>query len=411
MRIVFLNPAGRLGGAERSLLDLLASLRQAKPEWLLHLIVAEPGPLIEEARSLGVEAELLAFPRRLAGLGDAWKSAGGRIASQLSLFPYLLGASPAAAVYALRLRKRLEALAPEMIHTNGFKMHLLGRWARPAATPLVWHIRDYVSQRRVMPGLLRLHAGRNVVAVANSRSVAQDVSRVCGEGIRVCPVYNAVNLDRFSPLGPRLDLDAAAGMVPAPAGTVRVGLVATFSLWKGHETFLKALSLLPADIQVRGYIVGDAIYQTRGSQHSLDHLREMARALGLAGRVGFTGFLEDTSSVMRSLDIVVHASTHPEPFGLVILEAMACARAVVVSWAGGAAEIVSVGEDSLAHPPGDSRGLSEAIATLARDPDLRARLGRSGRLKAERGYDRSRLAESLIPIYEQAAGLGPEPRS
>ena len=71
---------------------------------------------------------------------------------------------------------------------------------------------------------------------------------------------------------------------------------------------------------------------------------------------------------MRALDVVVHASTQPEPFGLVIAEAMACGRAVITSAAGGAAEIIDAGVDAITHPPGDAASLSACMVRLARDP-------------------------------------------
>ena len=152
-------------------------------------------------------------------------------------------------------------------------------------------------------------------------------------------MYNSIDLDRFNPAGPRADLDALAGLPPLGAGGIRVGLVATFARWKGHRVFLDALARLRGRANVRGYIVGDSIYETDASQYSREQLRAQAEALGLGDTVGFTGKVDDVSAVLRALDIAVHASTEPEPFGLVIAEAMACGRPVVVSRAGGAAEI------------------------------------------------------------------------
>ena len=102
---------------------------------------------------------------------------------------------------------------------------------------------------------------------------------------------------------------------------------------------------------------------------------------------------------MRALDIVVHASTEPEPFGLVIAEGMACGRAVVVSEAGGAVELFDAGVNALGHTPGDAAQLAERITLLATDRDLRARLGARARATAERRFNRTRLAAELIPIY------------
>ena len=73
-------------------------------------------------------------------------------------------------------------------------------------------------------------------------------------------------------------------------------------------------------------MIGGTLYQTEGSQYDLEDLRRLAANLGLEGRVGFTGFVDEPAAAMRALDVVVHASTQPEPFGLVIAEAMAGGR-------------------------------------------------------------------------------------
>jgi glycosyltransferase involved in cell wall biosynthesis len=250
-----------------------------------------------------------------------------------------------------------------------------------------------------MARLLRRAAGRAAAAVAVSKAVAADAAAVCGSALRIATVYNAVDLDRFTPGGAALDVDAAAGMPPAPAGTVRVGLVATMGRWKGHAVFLRAVAALPREVPVRAYVVGGGIYRTTGSEVDAGELRRMAAELGIADRVGFTGFVDDPASAMRALDVVVHASTQPEPFGLVIAEAMACARAVVASAAGGAGEIVTPGHDALAVYPGDADGLSRALHCLAADAGLRARLAGAGRETALRRFDRARLAAEIAPLY------------
>ncbi|HSU15203.1 glycosyltransferase family 4 protein [Longimicrobium sp.] len=393
MRVAYLSASGRIGGAERALLDLLASLRAAEPDWELHVVVAGEGPLAERAAALGATVHRFPMPRLLEALGDA---GGG---SRAALLARLLAAAPAGMLWLRRLRGLLRSIAPGVVHTNGFKMHVAAAMAMPERARLVWHIHDYVAARRVMASALRHFADRPAAAVAVSRSVADDVRRVCGAGMRVETVYNAVDLDRFTPEGDRIPLHALAGMPPEAPGTVSVGLVATMGLWKGHDVFLRAISLIPRELPVRAYVVGGRIYATAGSEVDPDELREMAGALGIADRTGFTGFVEDSAAVMRSLDVVVHASTQPEPFGLVIAEAMACGRAVVVSAAGGAAEIVSDGADALAVAPGDAAAMAAAIGRLIGDADLRARLGIAGREKAKREFDRARLAREIVPLY------------
>ncbi|MBZ5608732.1 MAG: glycosyltransferase family 4 protein [Acidobacteriia bacterium] len=400
MRIVYLNPCGNLGGAETSLRELLASVRAAAPDWKLWLILGEDGPLAAEARRCGVEVVIAPYPRALARLGD---TAGETGRTLIALF----AAGAATLWYARRLAAMLRRIQPDLIHTNGFKMHVLGAWARPRRSRLVWHIHDYVSKRAMMSRLLRMFSKRSTAAIVNSGSVAEDVQRLM-PALRVVTIYNAINLDRFSPLGPTLDLDAASGLEPAGSPVYRVGLIGTFALWKGHKVFIEALARLAADVPVRGYIVGGPIYQTQGSQWSLAELRQEVERWRLTGQVGFTGFLEDPALAMRSLDVVVHASTEPEPFGMVIIEAMACGRPVVASQAGGAAELFTDGEDALGHPPGDAAALASQIQRLICDEPLRRRLASEGRARAERIFHGKRLSGQLLELYGEIAGAGAE---
>jgi glycosyltransferase involved in cell wall biosynthesis len=389
-----------MGGAERSLLDVFASLRKAEPGWTLDLIAGGPGPFAEEAhREAGVRTHVLPLPDGLAGIGDSGVGGpAGRQQSRGSLACKLGSAGVSVARYTHLLRQTIRCLNPDLIHTNGFKMHLLGAWAA-AGVPLVWHIHDYVQLRPLMAKLLRMHAGRCTAAIANSDSVAQDFRIACRPGPRIHTVWNAVDLEQFSPTGKQLDLDAACGLPTMQPGGVRVGLVGTLARWKGHKVFMKAIQRLPPQLPVRAYIIGGAVYQTEGSQWSLDELKKMGAEFGLAGRLGFTGFLQRPAEAMRALDIVVHASTQPEPFGLVIAEAMACGKAVIVSRWGGPEEFTEDGVNAVQHAPGDFVSLARLITKLSENGVLRRQLGQAGRRTTERHFDRDRLAKQLVPIY------------
>lgn len=400
MKVLYLNPSGQLGGAEVCLVNMMASLRAAEPEWQLHLIVSGDGPLVLKAAELGIDTTVLPLHARLARLGDAGAGgpAGGAV-KRLTLLRKLLMAVPSVLSYKRRLRRTVRQLSPDVIHTNGFKMHVLGALARPKETPVIWHIHDYVQSRPVMARLLRRLAKRCAIAITNSKSVAEDMRAVCGESLPVRTVYNGIDLSTFSPDGPGLDLDALSGLPPAAPGTVRIGLLATLARWKGHATFLRAMALVPESLPVRGYITTGQLYQTDGSQSSQTEIEKLIETLCLSRRIGLTGFVDRPASAMRALDVVVHASTEPEPFGLVIAEGMACGKAVITSHAGGATELVEEKINALTHQPGDAQQLAQAIVELTTDAPLRARLGAAGRLTAEQRFDRSRLATELIPIY------------
>jgi glycosyltransferase involved in cell wall biosynthesis len=406
VRIVFLNPTGQIGGAERSLLDFMSSVREAEPEWELNLITGASGPLVTSAQAIGVPTGVVELPQRLARLGDA--GAGGPAGNELSkslLLSRLALSTLSATRYSRRLRRLLDDLQPDLIHTNGFKMHVIGAWAKRRNVPLVWHVHDYVSSRLVMAKLLRMCARRCNAAIAPSDSVALDLKSVLPARLPVHTIWNGVDLKEFSPEGPILDLDALSGLPPAPSKIVRVGLVGTLAKWKGHEVFLRAWAQLPSNLPIRGYVVGGPVYETSGSQWTLDELRDKAKQLGIAHKVGFTGFVARPAEAIRALDIVVHASTKPEPFGLVLIEAMACRRALIASCAGGAAEIIHDGLNALAHAADNPEQLANLITRLAHDSRLRQAIAVSGLETARRHFDRVLLGQPLAHIYQSIASL------
>ena len=374
---------------------MIQATRGSEPEWPLIAVAPEEGAFLDRARHLGCEGLSLPFPAPFARFGEI--SAGGDRVGRGR-------AGIAALMYASRLRRTLHRLSPDIVHAHGIKMQVLSRWTAPAAAAVVWHAHDYLGGRQASVRALRASSGRCRVVVAPSQSVADDFRGYVPGEAPACVVHNALDLSRFTPEGARLDLDRLAGMIPEDY-VVRMGLAATFARWKGHDVFLRALAQVNPGAPWRAYIIGGAVYRTQGSQWSLDELQEMAHRLGLSERVAFTGVIEDMPSALRSLDVVVHASTAPEPFGMVIAEAMACGRASIVSLAGGAAELVMPGRDAIGVPPGDASALARALESLMGDPARRMQLGREARASAERAFDARRLGPELRRVYEAASAL------
>ena len=369
---------------------MIGSLRQAEPSWRFDVVAPDDSALLAGVRRLGAGAVALPFPAPLARLGEV--GAQHRRAATLL-------AVGAAAWYVRRLRRVLRRIGPDVVHAHGIKMQVLSRWAAPRRSTVVWHVHDYVADRAASRRALA-HASRACGAVvANSKSVAEDFSAHVRSNVPVAVVYNAVDLTAFSPSGSVLDLDSLAHLPAVERNTVRIGLVATFGRWKGQDVFLRALARLTRDVRWRGYIIGAPVYHTSHSQWSLEQLQTLARDLGVADRVAFTGLVSDVPAAWRALDIAVHASTQPEPFGMAIAEAMSCGRATIVACAGGAAEIVTDGVDAVGYSPGDDSALARALSGLVTDPAARARLGGAARCTAQRLFDDRRLGPELAAVY------------
>jgi glycosyltransferase involved in cell wall biosynthesis len=402
MKILFLDPIGEIGGAERCLLDLMYALRNAQPEIGLRLICGTTGPLVEEARELGVEASVLTMPRDLVELGDSGLRRQPSAGAYLKFTGHALSALVQTQIYAAQVARSVSSFPPDLIHSNGMKFHVLSRVAGFSKIPVLFHLRDFVRSRPLASYALRWAARRASHLVAVSHAIAAEARKEFSS-TPVSVIYDAIDVEEFHPLkGKTADLDDLAGLPAAAPGTVRIGLVATYARWKGHHVFLDAAARVMAvqsTVPLRFYIVGGSIYKTTGSQVSEPELRQRASALGLEGHVGFIGFQKAIADVYRSLDIVVHASTEPEPFGRTIVEPMACCRPVIVSAAGGAAELFTNKIDAIGVAPGDAAGLALAISELVENPAERQRLGKQARSTVVERFSRGRLASDMISVY------------
>ena len=398
-RLVCVTTSAAFGGAETSLLTMLTALRTLEPSWRITVVTPGSGPLAGRCRDLRFDVAELPFPPALAVLGETGAiEAGGAAPGRLRFARQGLAAAASLPGYLARLRAVLRGSQATVVHTNGLKAHIAAALIKPAGVRLVWHLHDYVRSRRLSMRLMRPLARRAHAIVANSDSVLSDASAALGPAAPVVRIYNAVDGERFSPDGPRLPLAALSGL-PPDDGLVRVGLVATFARWKGHEVFLDAVKRLAGRFPVRAYIVGGALYETAGSQWSRGELEAKVNDRGLSGIVGLTGYVDDVPSALRSLDIVVHASTAPEPFGMVIAEGMASQRAVVAASGGGAAELFDDGVTAMGYPPGDAEALAARLEQLIGDRPRRDALALSARNAALERFSPARMAAAFREVY------------
>jgi glycosyltransferase involved in cell wall biosynthesis len=404
LKIVYLSPAAGLGGAERCLLDMMAAVRKADSRVDIHLLTSIDGPLIERARQLDVTSVVLPMPPALIEMGDSAFQGSSEHQALWELGRRGISGGWSIWRYAQLLRKTLSRLQPNLIHSNGIKFHLLTSLIKLPSVPIIWHIHDFLSLRPLMGRALRWASRRAQAAIAVSHAVQQDAQKVVSN-LPVELIYNGIDTDEFSPgSAPGVWLDQLAKLTPGGPETIRIGLVATYARWKGHEVFLRSaaqvLNTLPQSA-LRFFIIGGPIYQTHGSQFSIEELRTLAIAMKIENRVGFVPFQENPADVYRALDIVVHASTKPEPFGRTIVEAMACGKPVIAAQSGGAAELFTHDHDAVGVPPGDPAALAAAISRLILDSGLRRELGYNARHTVINRFSRLRLGPQLLTVYNR----------
>lgn len=398
MKIVFVNPVGAIGGAERALLNLFAALKSLQPAIQLYLIAGTDGPFLASAQALGVNVQVLPLPKQLNQLGDSALKNNRRLGARLQLSLKIASILPAVWQYLANFRQTIRDIQPDIIHSNGIKAHLLTALASVQKVPIVWHIQDFYSTRPLVRQLLRWLSNRATVGLAISKAVAEDAKLTLPK-LSIATIYSAIDTNCFSPR-------SSDSLNHKHAAPVRIGLIAAFARWKGHLVFLDAAAEVirdrasnPAQPDVRFYIIGGPIYQTQGSQFSEQELRERVAALQIADWVEFTGFQKDVVNSYHALDVVVHASTQPEPLGLVIIEAMACRKPVIVANAGGAAELFTHNHDAIGVPPGDPITLAAAMNQLINHPQQRQQLASNARATALKHFNLERLGQQTLTLY------------
>ena len=233
-----------------------------------------------------------------------------------------------------------------------------------------------------LKGTYMLHLStvkRARAVIVQTQVLKEEYSRILDpERIWVIPL--GVDTDFFSPVQKNVD-----------KGWVEVLTVANLTERKGIDYLIRAVHSLRKHHKVKLRIVGDGP-EKRG-------LREMTSRLGLNEDVVFEGHVPRSKlrDLYRGADIFCLPSL-VEPFGKVVIEAMACGKPAIVTDTEGPSQIVSHMRDGIIVPKGDVGKLAEAISTLL-DHKLRVSMGRSARKKAEE-YSWREIAEKLYRVYE-----------
>jgi glycosyltransferase involved in cell wall biosynthesis len=389
-RILFVNPVGQIGGAERSLLDLLAGLDRHRFEPLA--ICFASGPLVSALSELDVPVTVMQVNRSLLDLSFR----GRRRSMAASALLALQTAAP-----VIRLAKLMSRQRIALVHTNGIKAQLIaGAAARLSGRPVIWHLRDILGRGRQEQLMLRVGGRCADVIVANSEATRRAVEdRVrCG----TVTVHNGVDIDRFRP-----DVDGAAirRELGVPDDVPLVGMVGMLAPWKGQDVFLRAACRISERVpEARFVIVGDEIYTTNGHGKHRADLQQLAAELNLGSRVIFTGYRDDMPAVMASLDVLVHASVEAEPFGRVLIEAMASGKPVIATIGGGTSEIVTDGETGALVSPGSPDAIAQALERLLAERELGVAMGSRGRECVEQRFTVRQHVCAIERAYESAMG-------
>ncbi len=295
-----------------------------------------------------------------------------------------------------RLRKVLADSRPEVAVTHDSWPHtMFAPVVRRAGVPLV-NFAHGVSRGRNWPERLASRTLPDFV-FANSHFTAGSVTNVF-PGVRVETWhYPVADFDMGKPL--RAAVRAELGTAD---GSVVILQASRLERWKGQAVHLEALALLRDLHGWECWLAGGI--QKAGEARFMDELRSAAERAGIADRVRFLGQRSDVRRLMAAVDVFCQPNTGPEPFGIVLVEALYAGLPVVTSGFGGAAEIVDE-TCGVLTTPGDPKAVAAALRSLIQDRSRRQALGAAGPSRAEALCDPARQLNVAAALL-QPVGVG-----
>jgi glycosyltransferase involved in cell wall biosynthesis len=393
-RVLFLNSCIHGGGAGRS---LVAYLSQEPADIEPLVVLPAPGVIAEQ---LGPRVQITYVPEFLERIQTSHHPRIDRI-------PGLNIAYGAATLVSAgqKLVRLVQVLKPDVIYCNHMLAKPVGAYVgAKTGVPVVFHARnihDWPVEKQFFQYLAQRDCVKSVIC--NSRASAVPYAAVAEDKVHV--VYNFIDLQRFRRDRVSPKLRAEFGIA---ADAVVVGYLGRIIGWKGIDVLIRAfVDVAASNPKAVLVIVGD---NDGGLKTDLRAEYEaLAHSLGVGARVIFTGFRDDVVPYVADFDVLALPSVRPEPFGRVIIEAMALGVAPVVTAHGGATEIVTDGQNGLWTAPQSVPALSQALQRLVNDAPLRKTLGFRAALDVRAKFDGKVLSREVTRLLRIAAGHEREP--
>jgi glycosyltransferase involved in cell wall biosynthesis len=404
-RILYIDLAPTVGGSVISLYELLRGLDRERFEPLV-LLGASHG---YAAKFRELEIPVIALDQANAAAPDptsrtwsgarrsrlaAWLKRGGVGADLVHAAGFCLRIWPGLRRQARQVAEIIRTVGPDLVHLNDAvcvsRVGIVA--ARSAGIPAICHLRS-MDARNAYDRWMS-HSLRGYICI--SQAVDEHQRHLGG---RVSPswvIHNGIDVAEFDRVAAGEDIRLSLGL---SAQDTVVACVGRLVAWKGHHIFLEALArLAPHYPYLRGLVIGAPEANSQGYAESLRH---QARDLGLERVVTFTGFRDDIPRLLRSADILVHASVQPEPFGRVLIEGMAAGVVVIATASGAVPEIIQDGVTGMLIRPGDPTAMAQALASVMDNPALALEIRTTGRRAVEERFSIGQYVRAVESVYEK----------
>ncbi len=380
-RILYVNHTGLVSGAEKVLLEILRGLNRERFEPIVTCPVE--GELAEEVARLGVECRPMPAPRARF----SWRP------------DRALQASAALFRTAKVLRRQIRIATPDLIHANSVRAGIVATLAaRGTGTTVLWHVHDTLP-RHPLSSAIRAFAflSRNARFIAVSQSTANSFQGRFPLGARLLAIHNGVDLRMF-PVK-QSGVSAFRQSLGLSESDFLVCAIGQICARKGLLELINALGRIRHQApSIHLAVVGKVVF--RHEEEYLNALNAATERLGLGERVHFTGALSNVSPVLQAADLLI-LNSRDEPFGLVLIEAMASGTPVLATRVGGIPEIVTDAKNGWLVERDDTEALASKLLDLSQKRDQLAQVAQSALETARLTFSIERFRQEIERLYSK----------
>ncbi|MCW8934266.1 MAG: glycosyltransferase family 4 protein [Gammaproteobacteria bacterium] len=368
------NTDGTIGGSFFSLLFLVQNIDKSKYNPVV--VFYSENSLIPKYRESGIETIVITLPkpvhfRKISSSNPVFKLLNlfiSIVQSGVNFFKFFIFQSFR---YAYFLKKRNISL----VHLNNsiIRNHdwMMASWI--TGIKCITHERGINTR---YSKLSRFFAKKLKAVVSISNAVRENMLDKGLNTLNYVTIYNGLDPDQIHTEGRSVELANEFGLKKS---NQVIGVVGNIKEWKGQESVIRATKIIKEKYpDIKCLIVGDI---SKNDEYYANKLYRLVEEFDLSENVIFTGYQNNVANFLELMDVVIHSSIHPEPFGRVILEAMAMRKPIVGTRYGAIPEIIVEGQTGFMFTPDDENDLANGVLKCLNDPELAEKLG-------QQGYDR-----------------------
>jgi len=388
IRILYLETSteGTIGGSHHSLYQLVKGV--TKYGVIPVVAFYEENSLTDRFKDLGCEVHIRPYPRRF----NLFKTRKFRVLKFLNSLVYLTYLST---IWSVRNAFWIKRNNIALVHLNNNPFSLDWVFAsKLCRIPCIAHqrgIRTHLDKSEIFLAKL----ADSVICISDYVWKSLEKSGCSTDNFSL--IHNGLDLSDFNNVNfkmkPPMNVEVAENCFI-------IGMVGNIKEWKGQHVLIDALPrIVEKNPNVIALFVGSF---DKSNDSYRNRIMDRVEELNLSEKTVFTGYTPNIKEYLHSMDIVVHASTEPEPFGRVIIEAMAMEKPVLVSNAGGAKEIVEHNDSGMLFEPGNSEMLANFVLECMNDPSKMSKLSQRALEQVSERFNINLNLERTYEVYKMA---------